>query len=207
MNSRYLPAIGLAVINSAVQLVGVLAFGWPAGNIFLLLWIENLIITLVAIVRMAGVNGAPDGDGRAKTNIATRLLLGTFVHGVFSGILAVWSGVELTLAMFAAPFVLLVVRYAVETVTWYVRDERPTTLSQAHGFAVRRVVMLHFAIIVCWMVMVFGTVQEQLNGLPSGLPPLPLLALSALLVIKTIAEVRAIRRGPNAGTSWKFPTH
>ena len=71
MNSRYLPAAGLAIVNSLVQLVGVLAFGWPIGNIFLLLWAENVIITLVAIVRMAGVRDAPDGGAQQGLVLGT----------------------------------------------------------------------------------------------------------------------------------------
>lgn len=202
MNSRYLPAAGLAIVNSLVQLVGVLAFGWPIGNIFLLLWAENVIITLVAIVRMAGVRDAPDGGAATKASTSFSLLFFCLVHGIFSGALAFMTGLDLTMTMFWAPLILLVIRYVVEVVGWYSRGERPATISEAHGFAMRRVVMLHVAIIACGTVMVLGLTRR--DTLPEWLPSLPVLALTVLLVIKTIAEVYSMRLGPNAPTNWKF---
>lgn len=206
VTSRYLPAIGLAIINSLVQLVGVLLFGWPIGNIFLLLWIENVIITLVAIARMAAVRNAPDGGAAAKISTSFGLLFFCLVHGGFSVTLAFATGFDPTVTMFVAPLILLVVRYLVEVVGWYTRDERPATISEAHGFAMRRVIMLHISIIACWGVIIFGTVQSMQGGLPTWWPDisLPLLALGILLVIKTIADIHSIKLGPNAPTAWKF---
>lgn len=200
------PPFALAILNSLVQLGGVALLGWPIGNIFLLLWIENVIITLVAIVRMAGVRNAPDGGMGTKLMTSFALLFFCLVHGGFAITLAFSTGLDLTMTMFVAPLILLVVRYAVEVIGWYAGGHRPATVSEAHGFAMRRVVMLHVAIIACWGLIIMVVVQGGLGRLPEGwdLASLPLLVLGVLLVIKTIAELHAIRVGPNAPTSWKL---
>lgn len=201
----YLPSVALATVNSLVQLGGVALLGWPVGNIFLLLWCENVIITLLAVSRMVGVRDAPDGGMGQKVIISFGLLFFCLVHGVFSVVLAYVTGLNLTMVMFATPLVLLVLRYAVETLGWYAKGERPRTLSEAHGFAMRRVIMLHVAILVCWAIMVRGLVSMFGDGAQS-LPSLQLALLGALLLVKTVAEIRAIRLGPNVGTAWKFRT-
>lgn len=61
MRRNLIPEIGLTLCVVAVQLVGVLVLGWPAGNILLLLWFENLLLTLMTIPRMVVFRHLPEG--------------------------------------------------------------------------------------------------------------------------------------------------
>ena len=202
VNARLLPVIGLAILSSLVQFLGVLLWDWPVGNVFLLLWVENVIVTLLAIVRMFTVRNAPDGGMGMVLMNSFGMLFFCGVHAVFTFVLAFMTGLSLTPQMFLLPLAILVLRYAVEAVGLFIPANRPTTISEAYGFAMRRIFMLHIAIIACWGVVIFS-----LRGLLSGddsTANAPLLALGILLAIKTIAEIHSIRLGPNAPTSLKF---
>lgn len=207
MHTKNPSVIALTIINSVVQLLGVMVWGWPIGNIFLLLWIENVIITVIAVSRVATVREGPGKDiGGGRMTIAFAMALFCVVHGVFSMILAVATGLNLSPALFLFPFIMLVVRYSVEGIGRLRHAPRPETVPQAVGFATRRIIMLHFVIIACWFVMIFGLVGTTLFDV--ALPASPaLLALVILLVIKTWAEVASLRHGPNTPSSWRFTTH
>lgn len=204
MHSRNLSVIAMTIANSLIQLLGVLAWGWPIGNIFLLLWIENVIITLIAIGRVMSVTMVPGKDiGGSKLAITFTMAIFCFVHGVFSVVLAFMTGLDLTPFYFMFPLVVLVVRYSVEGVGWLVRGQRPDTIAQAHGFAMRRIIMLHFVIIACWFVMVFGLIATPLWGVRLPMSP-ALLALVILLIIKTWGEVASLRSDANAASTRQF---
>jgi len=40
----WLLPVALAVGLNAITVLGVVAFGWPAGNVFILFWVENAVI-------------------------------------------------------------------------------------------------------------------------------------------------------------------
>ncbi len=207
MQSKNPSVIALTIINSLVQLLGVLVWGWPIGNIFLLLWIENVIITVIAVSRVATVREMPGKDiGGGRMTISFAMGLFCVVHGVFSMILAVMTGLDLSPSLFLFPLIMLIVRYIVEGVGQLRHPSRPETVPQAVGFATRRIIMLHFVIIACWFVMIFGLVGTTLFHVALPVSP-ALLALVILLVIKTWAEVASLRHGPNTASSWRFTTH
>ena len=60
MRTQSLRLVLLAILNSIVQFLGVLLWRWPIGNVFLLFWVENVIITIMSIARVAAV---PRGGG------------------------------------------------------------------------------------------------------------------------------------------------
>lgn len=204
MDSRYLPAATLAVVNSLIQLLGVLVWDWPIGNVFLLLWVENVLITIVAIGRVLSVRPEP-GTSLTSSKVSTSFSLAffTLIHGAFSFVLAFVTGLDLGAMWFTLPLIVLAVRYVVEALGTFSRVEAPRTVAQAHGFAMGRILMLHVAIIACWGVVIVGLTDRDspLASLPLSLPQL---ALVVLLIIKTVAEVMSLGRDPNRESSWKF---
>lgn len=204
MRTRYLPAAALAVANSAIQLLGVLVWGWPIGNVLLLLWVENVLITLAAIIRVMSVVPEP-GESLAgsKASASFGLFFFTLVHGVFSVVLGFIAGLDLSMTWFVWPVVILIVRYVVEAVTTFSRVPRPRTVEAAHGFAMGRILMLHLAIIASGGVMVIGFGQAHRDR-TNAAEVLPVIALAVVLVIKTIADVMSLGRDPNRESSFKF---
>ena len=94
----------------AVQVVGVLVLGWPAGNILLLLWLENLLLTLMAIPRMVVFRRLPEGGWGQLIGTAFGMLFFCAGHLVFSALLAFMWRVEITWVALGVPAVLLVIR-------------------------------------------------------------------------------------------------
>jgi len=49
---RFTPAILALIVMNMIPLVGVLKFGWDAGTIVFLYWLENVVIGLLNIPKM-----------------------------------------------------------------------------------------------------------------------------------------------------------
>jgi hypothetical protein len=91
--------VASAVALNAVTLLGVIAFGWPAGNVFVLFWVENAVLgawNVVRIVTARGdgrgerpvrltVNGRPTAAGPVPLALFFCVHYGVFwvVHGIF----------------------------------------------------------------------------------------------------------------------------
>lgn len=202
MQRTMLP-IALAVISSLVQLAGVMALGWPAGNIILLLWVENVILTGFALVRLSMVPRTAFEDSRA-TMMATPLIF-TLVHFGFTMALAFSLGLEFTMMALGIPMVLVLIRYLVEAVGQFAGGYRPSTPKEATGAAMGRIGMLHIAIIAAWFIFVpFGFMRGFGGSMAprSSFFPEPvhefmsehyaIVILLIVLTAKTIYEVRSI---------------
>ena len=181
-------AIALSVAWNLVTLVGVLALGWPAGNVLALFWVENAVLGVVTLVKVLTAQGTSTAtvtvNGRRREG--SRALFGVFftfhyglfclVHLVFTGFVAVGVGLEPTFWLLGLPVVLLVVRYAVETATsWFGADGQRRTISpsRAMGQPYPRIVVLHLAVI--------GSFALVLSGAGSGAGPAWLRSLTGLL--------------------------
>ena len=105
-----IPEIGLTICVLAVQVVGVFVLGWPAGNILLLLWLENLLLTLMAIPRMVVFRRLPEGGWGQFIGTAFGMLFFCAGHLVFSALLAFMWRVEITWVALGVPAVLLAIR-------------------------------------------------------------------------------------------------
>lgn len=200
-------ALVALVLANLVPLVGVAFWGWSVGAIVLLYWIENGIVGLSNLAKMA-LAAAPDEARVSKLFLLPFFALhyGVFwvVHGAFVMIL---FGASLlgpgSLASFGAPsgpfdldlssglpagagagslawgVASLALSHAVSFVTNYLRggEFREVTAAQLMARPYGRVVVLHVTII-------FGAIAVTMLGAPLG-------AMIVLVIAKTVIDVRA----------------
>lgn len=201
--------IGWALSTNLFVLAGVIVWGWPPGNIFLLFWVENVILGAVAAVRIATAQGT---DPEATTPAGASALFFVFhyglfalVHGVFVAVIAVSIGVSATWWTLGVPALLIAVRYVFDlALVWFLGGQRRlVTPGQAFAWPYPRLFVLHIATILGFaFVMPFGQrdslaavvlapLQALLAG--AGITLTRGAALVALLmVLKTIADVALI---------------
>ena len=157
MRRNLIPEIGLTICVVAVQLVGVLALGWPAGNILLLLWFENLLLTLMTIPRMVVFRRLPEGGWGQVIGTAFGMLFFCAGHLVFSALLALMWRIEITWVALGVPAFLLVIRCVVEAVGRSRGEEPPEDFAQTYAFVWPRIIMLHVMILLCWTIALGGS--------------------------------------------------
>ena len=158
-----IPEIGLTICVVAVQLVGVLALGWPAGNILLLLWFENLLLTLMTIPRMVVFRRLPEGGWRQVIGTAFGMLFFCAGHLVFSALLALMWRIEITWVALGVPAFLLVIRCVVEAVGRSRGEEPPKDFAQTYAFVWPRIIMLHVMILLCWTIALGGSAFSSVH--------------------------------------------
>ena len=211
--------VALAISLNAITVLGVVAFGWPAGNVFILFWVENAVIGAWNVVRILTARG--DGKGereptltingrRTKGNPPTLALFfavhyGLFclVHAVFTGFVAYTLGVEATFLFLGLPIVLIMIRYTVETTSvWFGAGQRDVVSpAKAMLQPYPRIIVLHVAVLIA-----FAVTLSQLDGsaVPDLLQP-TVTSLGALagrdewlvlllLGLKTVADVWMTKR-------------
>ena len=200
-------------------MLGVIVFGWPAGNVFILFWVENAIIGLIGVVRIVTargtggkrpnltVNGRPVHPGPVGLALFFCLHYGLFclVHAVFTGFVAYSLGVEATFWFLGLPIVLIMIRYAVELSTvWFGAGQRDVVSpAQAMTQPYPRIIVLHVAVLIAFAV----TLRQQSGGsvdIAPSLQPITdwLGALAGqdvwlvllLIGLQTIADVWTTRR-------------
>jgi len=200
-------ALALSVAVNALTLVGVLALHWPAGNVFLLFWAENVVLGLITLVRIGTAEVAP--SGRVGTALFFCVHYGLFcvVHLSFAAVVAWRLGVELSFLYLGLPVALLVVRYTVELVTtWFGGDglRRRTSPRQAMTAPYPRIVVLQVGVLLAFG-LVLATFFSRLPDSPlveldrvlSALPPWlgrpEVLAVVILMGVKTLVDVITTR--------------
>ena len=163
MRRNLIPEIGLTLCVVAVQLVGVLVLGWPAGNILLLLWFENLLLTLMTIPRMVVFRHLPEGGWRQVIGTAFGMLFFCAGHLVFSALLALMWRIEITWVALGVPAFLLVIRCVVEAVGRSRGEEPPKDFAQTYAFVWPRIIMLHVMILLCWTIALGGSAFSSVH--------------------------------------------
>jgi len=158
-----IPEIGLTLCVVAVQLVGVLVLGWPAGNILLLLWFENLLLTLMTIPRMVVFRHLPEGGWGQVIGTAFGMLFFCAGHLVFSALLALMWRIEITWVALGVPAFLLVIRCVVEAVGRSRGEEPPEDFAQTYAFVWPRIIMLHVMIHLCWTIALGGSAFSSVH--------------------------------------------
>ena len=152
-------SLALSVAFNALTLLGVLVLGWPAGNVFLIFWCENVVLGLVTLVRVA------TAADKVSTRVASSLFFcvhyGIFcaVHLVFTYLVAAAIGVDRSWPLLALPVVLLLARYGVELgTTWFGARglRRSTTTRVAMGQPYPRIAVLHLAVLATLGLSVAG---------------------------------------------------
>ncbi len=211
--------VALAVGLNAITVLGVVAFGWPAGNVFVLFWVENAVIGGWNVVRILTARGDGAGERAPRLTINGRPTAVTpgplalffcfhyglfcLVHAVFTGFVAYTLGVEATFLFLGLPIVLIMIRYTVEvTSVWFGAGQRDVVSpAKAMMQPYPRIIVLHVAVIIA-----FAVTLSQLDGsvVPDALQP-TLTAMGALagqdvwlvlllVGLKTVADVWTTQR-------------
>jgi hypothetical protein len=215
----WLLPVALAVGLTAITVLGVVAFGWPAGNVFILFWVENAVIGAWNAVRIVTARGDGRGEraptitinGRPTAGKPITLALffcvhyGLFclVHAVFTGFVAYTLGVEASFSFLGLPIVLIVIRYTVEVYSvWFGAGQRDVVSpAKAMLQPYPRIIVLHVTVLIA-----FAVTLSQLDGssVPDLLQP-TVTALGSLagrdvwlvlllIGLKTVADVWTTKR-------------
>lgn len=184
-------ALALSVVVNLVGLAGVLLLGWPAGNVFLLFWCENVVLGLVTLVRIVTAEAPDDprssrlrltvGASEREVSPGTRVGLAAFfcvhygifclVHLVFTVVVAAAIGIDRSWLYLGLPVVLLLVRYGVElATTWFGRRglREATSPRAAMMQPYPRVVVLHLAVLLTFGAGIVLGVGGMADGPWSG---------------------------------------
>lgn len=179
----------LGLATNLATLAGVAFWGWPAGNVFLIFWIENVVLGLWTIPKIITARGGGatmplkiNGVDRTVSSSGAALFFclhyGLFcvVHLVFTGLVAWRLGVELSFWFLGFPALLIVVRYSVEALTtWFGRSHRRelVTPAQAMREPYPRIIVLQLAAIICFGLFVSGRGAwvDTVSGIRDALTP------------------------------------
>lgn len=220
-------SVTMAVALNLITLVGVVGFGWPAGNVFLLFWAENAVLGIITLVKVASaqapstggglrINGRPTSSSPALYALFFTFHYGIFciVHLVFTGIVAYTIGIRPTFFFLGFPLILIGIRYTVELLTtWFGPggQRRTTSPSQAMAQPYPRIIVLHFAVLIGFGLVVGGMANAGwvlqarelfapvLAALPVEWQTRGVLLVMVLLVIKTVVDVFTTRRATRTG--------
>ena len=172
-------SLAMLLVANLLPIVLVLLDRWRLGDVFALYWIENVVVWLVTIIKIATAK-SPDTHGAvglgAAAFFAFHFGLFTFVHGVFTAILiAISGGLESTpIEMLIATLIILGTHLATLALNWFGREERVGATVQATMMApYPRMAVLHVSVILAFFFMfgMFGLGQgtEATNGPFSGM--------------------------------------
>lgn len=214
-------AIALSVVLNLGTLFGVLVLGWPPGNVLLLFWLENAVLGVCTLLKVASaqapsassitVNGRAGGSSPALYALFFAVHYGLFclVHLVFTLIVATMIKIEPTFLALGVPMIMIVIRYTVETwTTWFGRGglRQRTSAQQAMMQPYPRVIVLHVSILATFGLVVANRAQlprwtelrERVEPLLSVLPASwqiqGVAVVAVLLLVKTFVDVITTRR-------------
>ncbi|MFT3859832.1 DUF6498-containing protein [Micropruina sp.] len=202
--------VGWVLFTNLFLLAGVLAWGWPPGNVFVLFWVENVILGVVTAVRIATAEGVdPSGKASRPRWVTTGFFVmhyGMFAlgHGVFVMIIALLIGLQYGFWTLAMPALLIALRYVVDLASnWFLDDRRRSvTPDQTFWSPYPRLIVLHVATIAGFFAVSTRVGTTNRSGPLIGL--LDWLAghgielssgafvVGVLLVIKTFADLLAL---------------
>lgn len=196
--ARHLAVAG-AVIGNFVLVAGVLWLDWPPGNVFLLFWVENVIIGLSYVVRISSARGGDRGGVGTALFFTVHYGIFCLVHAAFTALLAIPMGIELSVWGLWVPTMLIALRYLVETVTaWFGSGRfRHRTPQETMMEPYPRVMVLHAALLLGFgaSMVLAGRADPLSTDSPFDLAGrLPLLPLFVLVALKTVADVVTTRR-------------
>jgi len=176
----------MAVGLNAVSVLGVVALGWPAGNVFILFWVENAVIGAWNVVRILTARGDGTGERAPRVTINGRRTKGnppTFalffavhyglfclVHAVFTRFVAYTLGVDPTFLSLGRPIGLGGIRYTVEVSSiWFGAGQRDV-VSPARAMVqpYPRIIVLHVTVIIAFAVTLS---QLDASSVPEPLQP------------------------------------
>ena len=156
------------------------------------------------------MNGRPRADTPGLSALFFCVHYGIFclVHLAFSLVVALAVGLQPTFLLLGLPVLLLLVRYAVETVqTWFGPEGQRsgTSPSRAMVQPYPRVIVLHLAVLGAFALVITGATRSSaLAGWQQRLAPLTdllpvawqtrgVLVVALLLAVKTVVDVATVR--------------
>jgi len=80
---RFTPAIIALVVMNLIPLIGVFQFGWDAGTIVFLYWLENVIIGLLNIPKIISCQGGTKGRRETIGGLIYLSVFFAFHYGMF----------------------------------------------------------------------------------------------------------------------------
>lgn len=80
---RLTPAVIALIVMNLIPLIGVFYFGWDAGTIVFLYWLENVIIGLLNIPKIISCRGEPKGRHESIGGLVYLSLFFAFHYGLF----------------------------------------------------------------------------------------------------------------------------
>ncbi len=173
VRSRWID-VAWALFTNLFVLSGVIAWGWPPGNVFVLFWIENVILGAVTAVRIltaegADAPGSTDGPRWATAGFFV-MHYGIFalVHGAFVAVIAIGIGLSWDWWTLGLPAVVIALRYLVDLATvWFLGGQRRSVgPGQAFASPYPRLIVLHFATLLGFaFAMPFGRTASFIGQL------------------------------------------
>lgn len=79
----FTPAVIALIAMNLIPLIGVFYFGWNAGTIVFLYWLENVIIGLLNIPKIISCRGGPRGRHESIGGLAYLSVFFSFHYGMF----------------------------------------------------------------------------------------------------------------------------
>lgn len=210
-----------SLAGNIILIAGVAVFGWPAGNVVLLFWVENVVLGLLTFVAILSARG----ENQVGTAFFFLAHYGIFcvVHLVFTLLLANGMGLVLTWPAFGLPCAIVALRLVTEFIDLWVirRGYEHTTPQQAMASPYPRVIVLHLTVLLGMFVLGgafysshFGA-DPRLSGVLRvlsdwveswGLTLTPgLVGVLMLVLFKTLADVGVLTLGGRQRTSGVRP--
>jgi hypothetical protein len=156
------------VVMNLLPIVGVLLGELTLGDVFVVYWLENVVVGLLTVVRILTARGGEatqgastiTGRGFLAAFFCVHYGLFTLVHGVFTAVLVGFVGGldDLSSAAVLGGTVALTASHLVSLVwNWFRGGERSdASPSQAMGAPYPRMVVLHLAVIASFFLLFAG---------------------------------------------------
>ncbi|HET6560307.1 MAG TPA: DUF6498-containing protein [Marmoricola sp.] len=194
------------VVMNLLPIVGVLKGDLTLGDVFVVYWLENVIVGALTVVRILTAGEAPAGPSRwfLAPFFCVHYGIFTAVHGVFTGVLVAMVGGtdELSPAAVLGGAAALALSHLVSLGwNWFRQDERSAvTPSQAMTAPYPRMVVLHVAVIASFFLLFAllgagpGDPFEGTSSLAGSVGPVVILC-----ALKTVLDASLHAREHHAG--------
>ncbi len=187
-----------AVVLNFTMAFGVWKLGWPKGNIFVLFWVENVIVGIFGYVRIVTAK-LPSPQGSAfylGKQFAMYYGIFCITHGFFTLKFAPRMGVKFMPMVLLVSVVLITFRYLAELVTTWFATKQNLHHSPSDVFRspYRRIWVLHLGIIATGFLHMYDFVAPSRGHVVSfwDSNTAALSATLVLLALKTISDLRSI---------------
>lgn len=162
-----LPSALLLILVNLIPIIGVITFNWNIYDIILLYWVENIVVGIYNIPRIATGQGSNTIEGEWYSKIiitmffAVHYFIFNFVHGIFLSAL-VYEKTTFNLNNdykgVLAFFIALMISHGYSLITnYYMRGEYKVTIPVKQMFTpYPRVMIIHMTILIGAILLTFA---------------------------------------------------